>query len=150
MSPVMTTVGEHRTWLDRAVETVRQHPVALDAALAVLVAAVSLVWATDGHVARANHGAGLVCAVLFAVPVAWRRRYPLPVAVTVAVAAAVAMLVLPGVSATIVLPVLVIGYSVVVHGPRWAGPVAGVNRPSGILRRKRLSGSSLSMPITES
>jgi signal transduction histidine kinase len=123
MTAIMTTVGERRTWLDRAVEAVRRHPLVADAVLAALVAAVSLGWATDGHVARADRVAGLVCAVLFALPVVVRRHAPLPVAVGVAVAAAIAMLTVPGVSATIVLPVLVIGYSVVVHGPRWAGPV---------------------------
>ncbi|NYD35654.1 sensor histidine kinase [Actinomycetospora corticicola] len=120
----MTTVGERPSWLDRAVAAVRRRPVAVDAVLAAAVAAVSLGWATDGHVARVDRVAGLVCAVLFALPVVLRRRYPLPIAVGVAVAAAITMVVLPGVSATILLPVLVIGYSVVVYGPRWAGPVA--------------------------
>ncbi len=124
MSQVMTSVGERPSRLDRAVAAVRAHPVVADALLAALVAAVSPGRATDGHVARVDPVAGHVCAVLFASPVILRRRYPLRIAVGVAVAAAVVVTLVPGVSATLLLPVLVIAYSAVVYGPRWAGPVA--------------------------
>ncbi|WP_433798492.1 sensor histidine kinase [Actinomycetospora sp. CA-084318] len=123
MTQVMIS-PERPTVLDRTVGLVRRHPVVVDAALAALVAAVSLGWATDGHVARVDRAAGVVCAVVFALPVVLRRRYPLPVAIGVAVVAAVVVTLVPGVSATLLLPVLVIGYSAVVYGPRWAGPVA--------------------------
>lgn len=120
------------TVVDRYVEWCRRHPVAVDAVLAVLVALIGVAFARSQYNARALHDASTVVAVVAAAPIVLRRRFPLPSAVATAVVAVVAQIAV-GVRG-LELPVLIIGYSVVVYGPRWAGPLmAAVMLFGGVL-----------------
>lgn len=120
-----------RTGLDRFVEAVRARPMALDAALAVVVALVGLAEARSTHNVRALHDASTVVVLVVSAPIVLRRRVPFPAAIATAVLAAVAILAVNGVG--IELAALVMGYSVIVYGPRWVGPLAAALLAGGAM-----------------
>lgn len=128
--PAATTivaVSARRSLLDRYLDAVRRTPEIVDAMLAVVVVLVALDLMTSGHVPRADWGPTTAVAIGFGLPVVVRRRFPMPAAVVTAAGAALVMVLLPGATDAILLPVLVMGYSAVAYGPRWAGPLtAGV------------------------
>ena len=120
------------TVVERYVEWCRRHPVAVDAVLAVLVALIGVALARSAYSPRAQWDQSTLVAIVAAAPIVLRRRFPMPSAIATAVVAAVA-LVAVGVRG-LELPVLVMGYSVVVYGPRWSGPLmAGVMLLGGLL-----------------
>ncbi|GAA1399036.1 sensor histidine kinase [Pseudonocardia kongjuensis] len=112
--------------VERFVTLCRRNPVVVDAVLAALLLYVAVTWTLEGKVPRAEQTHALVVAVLIAMPVVLRRTHPIPAAVAAAVIAAVAQLFFPGVGAAILLPALVMGYSAIAYGPRWAGSAAFV------------------------
>ncbi|MHC1559968.1 sensor histidine kinase [Actinomycetospora sp. C-140] len=116
------TSGEPRTLLDRFLDSTRARPIATDTALAVLVALLGVLEARSTHNVRALQDESTVAVLVTCVPIVLRRRYPLPAAIVTAVLAAASVLIVNGVG--IELPALVMAYSVIVHGPRWIGPVA--------------------------
>ncbi|TCK26876.1 signal transduction histidine kinase [Pseudonocardia endophytica] len=118
--------------VERYVEWCRRNPVVVDAVLAVLVALIGIALARSAYSPRVQWDQSTVVAVVAAAPIVLRRRFPLPSAIVTAVIAAVALSVI-GVRG-LELPVLIMGYSVVVYGPRWAGPLmAGVMLFGGVL-----------------
>ncbi|MEV1293698.1 sensor histidine kinase [Pseudonocardia sp. NPDC049635] len=116
--------AERPTVVERFVTLCRRNPVVVDAVLAALLLYVAFTWTLEGKVPRDDRTVALVVAVLVAMPVVLRRTHPIPAAVTTAVVAAAAQLFFPGVGAVILLPALVMGYSAIAYGPRWAGAVA--------------------------
>jgi signal transduction histidine kinase len=118
--------------VERYVEWCRRNPVIVDAALAVIVALIGVALARSAYSPRAQWDESTVVAIVAALPIVLRRRFPLPSAVVMAVIAAVALGVV-GVRG-LELPVLIMGYSVVVYGPRWSGPLmAAVMLLGGLL-----------------
>lgn len=115
--------AQRGTPAERLVDAVRVRPLVVDGLLALVVLVVGVNLAVSGPVVQADRGGAVVVAVLLAVAIVLRRRYPMPVAVTVAVIAAVSQLTVPGASVAILLGILVVGYSAVAYGPRWAGPL---------------------------
>ncbi|BBG03268.1 signal transduction histidine kinase [Pseudonocardia autotrophica] len=120
------TAAERPTIVERFVTLCRRNPVVVDAVLAALLMYVAVSWTLEGKVPRADQAVALVMAVLVATPVALRRTHPIPAAVGTAVIAAAAQLFFPGIGAVVLLPALVMGYSAIAYGPRWAGAVAFV------------------------
>lgn len=118
------SAAEKPTLVERFVTLCRRNPVVVDAVLAALLLWIAISWTLEGKVARAEQGAALVVAVLAAAPVVFRRTHPIPAAVGTAVVAGVAQLAVPGLVAALLLPALVMGYSAIAYGPRWAGAVA--------------------------
>ncbi|RZT85858.1 signal transduction histidine kinase [Pseudonocardia sediminis] len=106
--------------VERFVDACRRHPVTVDAVLAVVVALIGVALARSAYSPRAQWDSSTVVAILAAAPIVWRRRYPLPAAIVAAVVGVVA-LPITGVRG-LELPALIMGYSVVAYGPRWAGP----------------------------
>ncbi|OLL71409.1 two-component system sensor kinase [Pseudonocardia sp. Ae168_Ps1] len=116
--------AEEPTLVERFVVLCRRNPVVVDAVLAALLIGIAVSWTFEGKVMASQRTAALVVAVLAAAPVVFRRAYPIPAAVATAVVATVCTVALPGTLAAFLLPALVMGYSAVAYGPRWAGPVA--------------------------
>lgn len=120
------------TVLERYVEWCRRNPVAVDAVLAVVVALLGIAFARSAYSPRVQWDESTVVAIVAALPIVLRRRFPLPAAVAEAVVAAVGIATV-GIRG-LELPVLIMGYSVVVYGPRWAGPLmAAVMLFGGVL-----------------
>ena len=107
--------------VERFVEACRRHPTAVDGVLAVVVALIGVALARSAYSPRAQWDASTAVAVLAAAPIVLRRRLPIPAAVATAVVALVAMATV-GIRG-LELPALVMGYSAVAYGPRWAGPL---------------------------
>jgi signal transduction histidine kinase len=101
----------------------RTHPLVVDTVLAAVVVAIAHYWVRDGTDA--------VVAVAIALPLAVRRRWPMPAAIAVALVGAVAM-VLMATPAVVVPAVLVAVYSAAAYGPRWSGPLALVVTAAGL------------------
>ncbi|MDN5919451.1 MAG: sensor histidine kinase [Pseudonocardia sp.] len=128
--------------VDRFVDACRRHPVIVDSVLAVLVALIGIALARSAYSPRAQWDASTVVAVVAAAPIALRRRYPMPAAIVTAVVAVIAMQAV-GIRG-LELPALVMGYSAVAYGPRWAGPLTlGVMLLGGLLP---LTGGMLTDP----
>lgn len=125
--------AEEPTLVERFVVLCRRNPVVVDAVLAAVLIAIAVSWTLEGKVVSTRQGTALVVAVLAAAPVVLRRSYPIPAAVATAVVAAVCTLALQGTAAAFVLPALVMAYSAVAYGPRWAGPVALLLLLAGML-----------------
>lgn len=116
--------AEKPTLVERFATLCRRNPVVVDAVLAALLLWTAISWTLDGKVARAEQGMALVVAVLAAAPVVFRRTHPIPAAVGTAVVAGVAQLADPGLVTVLLQPALVMGYSAIAYGPRWAGAVS--------------------------
>jgi signal transduction histidine kinase len=110
------------------VRTVREHPFASDAVLAVLLAAVvmSEVFTSGGYL-TGSKWVYVPTGLLMTVPLAWRRRAPLVVVALVMGAFAAQSLILdPAPTPDIELvPALIAVYSVAAHGEGWAPFVGG-------------------------
>lgn len=121
-----STPAEAPTLVERAVALGRRNPVVVDAVLAAILIWVAVSWTLEGKVPSWNRVPALVIAVLAALPVPLRRVHPMPAAVATAAVALVCTFALPGTFAAFLLPSLVMGYSAVAYGPRWAGWLAVV------------------------
>jgi signal transduction histidine kinase len=112
----------------RIIGTIREHPFAIDAALAVLLAALVLseVFTSGGYLSGSKW-VYVPVALLMTVPLAWRRRAPLVVVALVMGAFAAQSLILdPTPTPDIELvPALVAVYSVAAHGEGWVPFVGG-------------------------
>ncbi|MBP2369500.1 sensor histidine kinase [Pseudonocardia parietis] len=116
--------AEEPMLVERFAMLCRRNPIVVDAVLAALLLWIAISWTLEGRVPRAMQAAALVVAVLAAAPVVFRRTHPIPAAVATAVVAGVAQLAIVGTAAVILLPALVMGYSAIAYGPRWAGAAA--------------------------
>lgn len=119
-----STPSEAPTLVERAVALGRRNPVVVDAVLAALLIWVAVSWTLDGKVRSDVRILALVVAVLAALPVPLRRVVPMPAAFATAAVALVCTVVEPAVHPAYLLPSLVMGYSAVAYGPRWAGWLA--------------------------
>ncbi|MCD2196678.1 histidine kinase [Actinomycetospora endophytica] len=118
-------MSEDRWPAERAVAALRARPVVADALLAAVVALVGVVVAGRGHSPEHFWNGSTVAGVAASVPPAARRRWPFAAALAVAVVGLVGGFTVGVIGAAPA--ILVAAYSVVVHGPRWAGPaMAGV------------------------
>ncbi|MGY2078592.1 sensor histidine kinase [Modestobacter sp. SYSU DS0657] len=103
------------TALERLAAGLRRHPFAVDSALAVLFFLFATVFGA-GYVGDA----GLVLSFLLSVPLAWRRRAPVPAAAAVVVLCLIQLLTY----STDLLPAnfaaLVMVYALAAYAPRWA------------------------------
>ncbi|WP_308819792.1 sensor histidine kinase [Pseudonocardia alni] len=125
--------SEAPTLVERAVALGRRNPVVLDAVLAALLIWVAVSWTLEGKGVRSDMRIeALVVSVLAALPVPLRRVHPMPAAIATAVVALVCSFALPGTMAAFLLPSLVMGYSAVAYGPRWAGWLALVVLTVGV------------------
>jgi signal transduction histidine kinase len=104
--------------LDRLATWLREHPTAVDAALAAGIFVVT-VWAPTSGYYTGQAQAGFV-GLLLTVPLAWRRRSPVGAA-TVVVSAGLLELFLAGHFLVANYAVLVMIYSLAAYAPRWAG-----------------------------
>ncbi|WP_224386425.1 sensor histidine kinase [Pseudonocardia sp. ICBG1293] len=128
-----STPAEAPTLVERAVALGRRNPVVVDAVLAALLIWVAVSWTLEGKGVRSDMRIeALVVSVLAALPVPLRRVYPMPAAIATAVVALVCSFALPGTMAAFLLPSLVMGYSAVAYGPRWAGWLALVVLAVGV------------------
>ncbi|MBW0105263.1 sensor histidine kinase [Pseudonocardia sp. KRD291] len=107
--------------VERFVDACRRHPMIVDGVLAVVVALLGVAFARSAYSPRAQWDESTVVAILAAAPIVLRRRYPIPAAAATAVVAVIAMAAV-GIRG-LELPALVMGYSAVAYGPRWAGPL---------------------------
>jgi signal transduction histidine kinase len=109
-------------------QTLREHPFASDAALALLLAALVLsdVFTSGGYL-TGSKWVYVPVGLLMTVPLAWRRRSPLFVLVLVMGAFAAQSLILDPTPTPDVelIPALVAVYSVAAHGKRWIPFVGG-------------------------
>jgi signal transduction histidine kinase len=102
---------------ERLTATVRRHPFAVDV---VLAAAVVLVTVVLPGPAYQDAGTSLLLGLLITVPLAWRRRAPIPAAAVMIVAGLLQL----GVSPTLLfadVAVLPMIYALAAYSPRWAG-----------------------------
>lgn len=129
----MRILGRCATFLDmprlRAiVRSLRNHPFASDAALALVLAALTLSEvSTSGGYLTGSDWIYIPAGLLMTVPLAWRRRVPLIVVVLVMGAFAAQSLILdptPTPDGELI-PALVAVYSVALHGERWGAFVGG-------------------------
>ncbi len=128
-----STPSEAPTLVERAVVLGRRNPVVVDAVLAALLIWVAISWTLEGKGVRSDmQVVALVVSVLAALPVSLRRVYPMPAAIATAAVALVCTFALPGTMAAFLLPSLVMGYSAVAYGPRWAGLLALVVLTVGV------------------
>ncbi|MFP5021874.1 sensor histidine kinase [Pseudonocardia phyllosphaerae] len=113
--------GAHRpSAIERCVAFTRRNPMIVDGVLALVLLAIGAYWIEIGKGVRADsHLPAYLAAVPATVPVAFRRVYPVPAAVVTAVVCLVTVFSYIG-SGAILLPALVMAYSVVAYGPRWA------------------------------
>ena len=120
------TRPEKPTAIERIVAFAHRNPLLVDGLLAVVLLAIALNWSFEGKVPHAQQPLSVLVAVLANGPVVFRRRFPIPAAAVTAVVAAIDSFSFSGTVAVYVLPALVMGYSAVAYGPRWAGWVTGV------------------------
>jgi signal transduction histidine kinase len=102
---------------ERLTATVRRHPFAVDV---VLAAAVVLVTVLMPGPAYQDGATSLMLGLLITVPLAWRRRAPIPAAAVMIVAGLLQL----GVSPTLLfadVAVLPMIYALAAYSPRWAG-----------------------------
>jgi signal transduction histidine kinase len=104
--------------LDRLVTALRDHPFAVDSVLAGVAFVVTVLGPT-GHY-WADQEAALLIGLMLTVPLAWRRRAPVPAAAAVAAAG---FLELFATSQFLVANLSALGmvYALAAYGPRWAG-----------------------------
>lgn len=107
--------------VERFVDACRRNPTVVDGVLAVVVALIGVALARSAYSPRAQWDVSTVVAVLAAAPIVLRRRFPIPAAAATAVVAVIAMVAV-GIRG-LEMPALVMGYSAVAYGPRWAGPL---------------------------
>ncbi|MFP5071975.1 sensor histidine kinase [Pseudonocardia nantongensis] len=127
------TRAQTPTVVERFVAFCRRTPLLIDGVLAAVLFAVALKWTLEGKVPSDQRVTAVIVAILATVPVVFRRRYPVPAAVAVAAVAATGTFLLPGTMAGYLLPALVMAYSAVAYGPRWAGPTAAAVLLIGML-----------------
>jgi len=113
----------------RAVELLRRHPFASDAAVAGLLAVIVVadVFNSGGYL-TGSKWIYVPAGLLMTVPLAWRRRAPLVVVAIVMGALVAQSLALPGSTPspdTELVPWLLAVYSISAHGPEWATIVGG-------------------------
>jgi signal transduction histidine kinase len=104
--------------LEHLAAWLRRHPFALDAGLAGLLALATVVLPATSSLSY--DGVSAVAGLLLTVPLAWRRRAPVPAAAVV-VAGGLLELVLVDtfMAANVAVPLMV--YALAAYGPRWAG-----------------------------
>jgi len=111
-----------------AMRALRNHPFASDASLAAVLASLALsdVFSSRSYLTGSNW-VYVPAGVLMTVPLAWRRRTPLAVAALVTGAFAAQSLILDPTPTPDVelVPVLIVVYSVALHGRRWAAFAGG-------------------------
>jgi signal transduction histidine kinase len=124
----------------------RRNPMVVDGALAVVLFLVALQWTLEGKVPRDARALAIVVAVLATAPVVFRRRHPIPAAAATAVVAAAGTFTFSGTLAAFILPALIMGYSAVAYGPRWAGRLVAAVLAVGMFGPLLLSGFLVSGP----
>jgi signal transduction histidine kinase len=83
-APTRATVRPMKEWIARLRGVLERHPFAVDAAIAVVLAGLVLAdLFTSGDYYTASKAIYVPAALLMTLPLAWRRRYPLPVCVVV-------------------------------------------------------------------
>ncbi|MBW0102728.1 sensor histidine kinase [Pseudonocardia sp. KRD291] len=121
-----TSLSEDPTLVERFVTLCRRNPVVVDAVFAAALLWLAISWTLEGKVPSWTQVSALALAVAAAAPILLRRIYPVPAAIVTAVVALVGSFAFVGTLAVFVLPALVMAYSAVAYGPRWAGPLAVV------------------------
>jgi signal transduction histidine kinase len=126
--------------VERFVAFTRGNPMLLDGALAVVVFLISLQWNLEGKVPRDARVLAIVVAVLATAPLVFRRSHPIPAAAVTAVVAAAGTFTFSGTLAAYILPALIMGYSAVAYGPRWAGRLVAAVMAVGMFGPLLLTG----------
>ncbi|OLT08878.1 hypothetical protein BJF90_12210 [Pseudonocardia sp. CNS-004] len=126
--------------VERFVAFTRRNPMIVDGVLAVVLFLVALQWTLEGKVPRDTRALAIVVAVLATAPVVYRRRNPIPAAAVTAVVAAAGTFTFSGTLAAYVLPALIMGYSAVAYGPRWAGRLVAAVMAVGMFGPLLLTG----------
>ncbi|MGY1915087.1 sensor histidine kinase [Blastococcus sp. HT6-30] len=103
---------------ERLVAELRERPFLVDLALATAIGMVTVVLPAGSY--WPDEGASFVVGVLLVVPLAWRRRAPVPAAAAV-VAAGLLELVVSSQFLAANYAALVMVYSLAAYAPRWAG-----------------------------
>ncbi|MGY2126836.1 sensor histidine kinase [Blastococcus sp. SYSU DS0617] len=107
---------------DRTSDRLRQHPFAVDAALAVAVWFLAVLLPLETY--WNGTAAALLIGTLMVAPLAWRRRAPVPAAAVVVAAGLLELVAAPDFLVANV-AVLMMIYALAAYAPRWAGQ-AGV------------------------
>jgi signal transduction histidine kinase len=126
--------------VERFVAFTRRNPMIVDGVLAVVLFLVALQWTLEGKVPRDTRALAVVVAVLATAPVVFRRRNPIPAAAATAVVAAAGTFTFSGTLAAYILPALIMGYSAVAYGPRWAGRLVAAVMAVGMFGPLLLTG----------
>jgi signal transduction histidine kinase len=104
--------------LDRLVTALRDRPFAVDVAIAGLVGVLTVLFPSSAY--RSNQAGALLVGLLLTVPLAWRRRAPVPAAAVVVGAGLLELLT----SDEFLLSnfaVLLMIYALAAYAPQWAG-----------------------------
>jgi len=104
--------------LDTPIERLRRHPFAVDAALAAAVWFCTVVLPSTAY--WENPARVFLVGSLLTVPLAWRRRAPVPAAAAVVAAGLLELLVVPDFLAANVAALFMV-YALAAYAPRWAG-----------------------------
>src|SRR4051794_22156236 len=104
--------------LERLTAALRRNPFAVDVALAAVVVLITV--ALPAPTYYGNEGSAVFLGLLLTVPLAWRRRAPIPAAAVMIVAGLLQLVVSPTllVADVAVLPMI---YALAAYAPRWAG-----------------------------
>jgi len=137
---------EHPGPVERFVSFTRRNPMVLDGVLAVVLFLISLQWTLEGKVPRDARALAIVVAVLATAPVVFRRSRPIPAAAATAVVAAAGTFTFSGTLAAFILPALIMGYSAVAYGPRWAGRLVAAVLAVGMFGPLLISGFFVTDP----
>jgi signal transduction histidine kinase len=104
--------------LDRLAIALRERPFAVDVAIAGLVGVVTVLFPSSGY--GSNPAGALLVGLLLTVPVAWRRRAPVPAAAVVVGAGLLELLISDEFLAANFAVLLMI-YALAAYAPQWAG-----------------------------
>ena len=141
--------SEEPTLVERFVALCRRNPVVVDAVLAAVLIVIGVSWTLEGKVPSWARVSALVLVVPAAAPVLLRRIYPVPAAAVTAVVALIGTFGFTGTVPVILLPALVMAYSAIAYGPRWAGPLAvGILLVGGIGRFVPFALSGMNLAVT--
>jgi signal transduction histidine kinase len=104
--------------LERMADRLRRHPFAVDAGLAVAVFVATVL--VMGQAGGSQNGTASVLGTLLCVPLAWRRRAPVPAAAAVIAVGLIQLVAYTGLMpADVAAPIMI--YALAAYAPRWAG-----------------------------
>src|SRR4051812_29308629 len=114
---LLSCAMERNRALERLTADLRRHPFAVDVAITALVVVVTVLLPAATY---PNEAPAAYLGLLITVPLAWRRRAPIPAAAAMIVAGLLQLVVSPTllVADVAVLPMI---YALAAYAPRWAG-----------------------------